>query len=123
MTKVLLLVIAAEFWITIGQICFKKSADRLNRDTQAAGPWIKKLLHGIFRYPVLWLGAVAMAAGLLFWFTALARGDLSLVYLLGSIQYIFALIAAKCLLGEAIDVRKLAGTLLIVLGIILTALC
>ena len=113
---------AAEFWITIGQICFKKSADRLNSDTQAGGPWVKKLLHGIFRYPVLWMVALAMAAGLLFWFTALASGDLSLVYLLGSIQYVFALIAARCFLKETIDARKLAGTLLIVLGIILTAL-
>lgn len=107
MNKALILVLIAEFWMTIGQICLKKSANR---------GW-----HQLWRYPTLWLGAAVMLVGLLFWFAALSSGELSFVYLLGSIQYIFALFAAHFFLHEKINTAKLMGTLLITLGIILTA--
>jgi drug/metabolite transporter (DMT)-like permease len=121
MNRVFVLVIAAEFWMTVGQIFFKQSANRLNVETKRDQPWIIGMLGCILKYPVLWLGAASMLGGLLFWFAALASGDLSLVYLLGSIQYIFALIAAHFFLQEKINAAKLAGTLLIMLGVILTA--
>ena len=105
MNKALTLVLIAECWMTIGQICFKKSANRLN----------------YFRYPTLWMGAAAMLTGLLFWLAALSSGELSFVYLLGSIQYVFALFAAHFFLDEKINATKLIGTLLITMGIILTA--
>lgn len=121
MNKALILVLIAEFWITIGQICFKKSANRLTYDKSDQKPWLAKLLDGILHYPVLWMGAASMLVGLLFWFAALSSGELSFVYLLGSIQYIFALFAAHFFLHEKINTSKLIGTLLIMLGIILTA--
>jgi len=105
MNKALILVLIAECLTTVGQVCFKKSANRLN----------------YLRFPTLWMGAAAMLAGLLFWLSALSAGELSFVYLLGSIQYIFALFAAHFFLDEKINAPKLIGTLLITLGIILTA--
>lgn len=121
MNKALILVLIAEFWMTIGQICFKKSANRLITEEASQKPWIIQLLGCVLRYPVLWIGAASMLGGLLFWFAALGAGELSYVYLLGSIQYIFALFAAHFYLHEKIDSNKLIGTILITLGIILTA--
>ncbi len=118
MNKALVLVLIAEVWMTVGQICLKVSADRI--DGAASASWIKKLLKALVQFPSLWMGAAAMLVGLLFWFAALAQGELSYVYLLGSIQYIFALIAAHFFLQEKITATKLIGTLLITLGIILT---
>jgi len=123
MNKAIALVIIAQFLVTIGQICFKKSANRLNIERTAhKQPWIIQLIGCILRYPTLWMGAAAMLAGMLFWFAALGSGELNFVYLLGSIQYIFALFAAHFFLHEKINTPKLIGTLLITLGIILTAL-
>ncbi len=122
MNKALILVLIAEFWLTTGQICFKKSANRLNAELTGHKPWVIQLLERVFRFPTLWIGAAAMMAGLLTWFAALASGQLSYVYLLGSIQYIFVLIASYFFLNEKIDNAKLIGTLLITLGIILTAI-
>jgi len=121
MNKTLILVLVAECWMTIGQICLKKSANRLNGERTDGKPWIIRLLGSILRYPTLWIGGAVMLVGLLFWFAALASGELSFVYLLGSIQYIFALFAAHFFLHEKINTPKLIGTLLITLGIILTA--
>jgi len=105
MNKALILVLIAESLMTVGQVCLKKSANRLN----------------YLLYPTLWMGAAAMLVGLLCWLAALSAGELSFVYLLGSIQYIFALFAAHFFLHEKINTPKLIGTLLITLGIILTA--
>lgn len=120
MNKALILVLIAEFWITIGQVCLKKGADRLNLEGNAQAPWIIRSLGCLLRFPVLWLGTAGMVVGMLFWFAALSNGELSYVYLLGSIQYIFALLAAHFFLNEKIDTNKLIGTLFITLGIILT---
>jgi drug/metabolite transporter (DMT)-like permease len=121
MNKAIILVLVAEFWLTMGQIFLKKSANRLNIEKTAGKPWLLQLLGSVFSYPTLWMGAAAMLMGLLFWFAALSSGELSFVYLLGSIQYIFALVASYFFLHEKIDTPKLIGTLLITLGIVLTA--
>lgn len=121
MKKALLLVMIAETWSTLGQILLKKSADRLTIEENSTKNWALHLIRNIFRYPTLWMGITAMILGLLFWFTALGAGELSYVYLLGSIQYIFALIAAHFFLHEKIDQAKIIGTFLITLGVILTA--
>ncbi|MBF0571409.1 MAG: EamA family transporter [Candidatus Omnitrophica bacterium] len=121
MNKTITLVLIAEFWITIGQVCFKKSANRLNAQETDGKSWIMHLLGSVFSYPTLWIGATAILVGMLFWFAALSSGELNSVYLLGSIQYIFALFAAHYFLHEKINKTKLIGTLLITLGIILTA--
>jgi len=122
MNKAIVLVIIAQFWVTIGQVCFKKSANRLNIERSAQKPWIIQLIESISSYPTIWMGAASMLVGMLFWFAALSSGELNYVYLLGSIQYIFALIAAHFFLQERINTPKLIGTLLIMLGIILTAI-
>ena len=122
MNKAIIFVLAAECWMTMGQICFKKSANRLNIEQTTGKPWIIQLLTAVLRFPTLWMGAAAMLAGLLFWLAALSAGELNYVYLLGSIQYIIALFAAHYFLQEKIDTTKLIGTFLITLGIILTAI-
>jgi uncharacterized membrane protein len=60
-----------------------------------------------------------MGLGLVSWIFALAQGDLSLVFSLGSLQYVLILFGAHIFLGEKIDRMKFLGTFLVVFGIIL----
>ncbi len=122
MIKSLLLVLAAECWMTAGQICFKKSADKLQINESSVLRWVIKLLQELWRFPPLWIGGIGMLVGLGFWLAALNSGNLSIVYSLGSMQYIIALAAAHFFLQEKIDAPKLIGTFLITLGIILTVI-
>ncbi len=118
MIKVFILVCMAELWFTAGQICLKKSANSIGLNAGNGKPWIIHLMRAVFRCPVLWAGMASILVGLLFWFAALAAGELSLVYLLGSIQYVLVLFAAHFFLGEKIDAAKSIGTLLVLMGII-----
>ncbi|MDE1920493.1 MAG: EamA family transporter [Candidatus Omnitrophica bacterium] len=120
--KTIVLVFIAECLMTTGQICFKKSTNSFHIQETTPAAWIIGLLKCVLKHPLLWMGAAFMLVGLVFWLAALSSGQLNFVYLLGSVQYIFALFAAHFFLQEKIDAPKLAGTLLITLGVILTAM-
>jgi uncharacterized membrane protein len=117
MIKILSFILISELWITVGQICFKKSASLLDLHVVNGKEWIKDLIKVLFSSPVLIVGVVSMLAGLLFWLVALKAGDLSVVYSFRSMQFIFVLFASHFFLGERIDTMKVVGTVLITVGI------
>jgi drug/metabolite transporter (DMT)-like permease len=102
---------------TLGQIFFKKSANRLAEPSLKGLGAYTRFLGDVFRVPYIWIGLGLMGAGLVVWMMALTCADLSFVYPVGSMQYIFVLVFSHFLLGEKIDRMKLIGTLLVVCGI------
>ena len=119
MSKIISLVLLAEFCNAIGQILYKKSVNLLEsphlKSLESNLSFFKKIL----RLPWIWLGVGSMALGLLVWLAALSEGDLSIVYPIGSLQYLLVLILARVFLGEKIDRMKLFGTFLVLAGIVL----
>jgi drug/metabolite transporter (DMT)-like permease len=118
MVKILVFVLISELWITLGHICLKKGADLLDSNVVGIKAWIKNLIKAMFLSPAILIGVVAMLAGLFFWLVALKAGDLSVVYSLRSMQFIFVLLASYFFLGEKVDAMKIIGTLFITVGII-----
>jgi len=119
MVKIILLVLLSEAITVIGQILFKKSTNNIGIYNLRNGSDRIRFLSEIFTRPHLWLGVLAMAIGLIVWLFAIAQGDLSLVFPIGSLQYILVLFLAHKFLGEKIDRMKLIGTLLVMAGIVL----
>ena len=121
MVRIIIFILFTEVWYTAGQIFFKKATDRL------APPKLTNLrtylvfIGCVLRIPAVWLGFLSFGVGVVLWLVALAQNDLSLVYPLGSMQYLLTLLAARIFLGEKIDRPKLAGTFLVVAGIVLIA--
>ena len=119
MIKILLFVLVSEILTAGGQILLKKSANSMGKhDLKKFGAHFR-FLADVFSKPGLWVGFGFMALGLIAWLFALAEGDLSLVFPLGSLQYVLILFLAHFMLGEKIDRMKLTGTILVVLGIVL----
>lgn len=119
MIKIFLYVFLAEILTAAGQILFKRSANTLGaHDLNKADARFKFVSEALSK-PGLWIGFVLMGIGLVAWLFALAEGDLSLVFPLGSMQYVLILFLAHFMLGEKIDRMKLMGTLLVVFGIVL----
>ncbi len=122
MAKIIFLIIIAEIWTAFGQILMKKTANSLDhhdlRDIRSHPRFLKDVLSK----PAVWLGFFSMAIGLIVWLLALTEGDLSLVFPIGSIQYILILFLAHIFLGEKIDKMKMLGTFMVVFGIILITL-
>ncbi len=122
MIRTILYVLIAEIWNTAGHLLFKKSANTLSPTPKAGwgayGIFLKDVLHR----PGILLGLLSMAVGLIFWLVALSQAALSVVFVLGSMQYILILVASRLFLGEKIDGMRFLGTLFIAIGITLVAL-
>lgn len=117
--RVILLVLVAEIFNTAGQIFFKKSTNMVDsgslRGVSGHAGYIKKLF---LKYH-LWVGFFCQVLCVAIWIMALAQADLSVVFPLGSMQYIFILFGAHIFLGEKIDRMKLLGTFFVMAGIVL----
>ena len=117
--KVILLIILSEVLNVAAHILFKKSANTVDvasiRGVSGHVNYLKKLLAD----KLIWVGFGFQVLCVATWLLALAQADLSFVFPVGSIQYIFVLFTAHIFLGEKIDRMKLTGTLLVVAGIIL----
>ena len=118
MIKIILLVLAAEVLTAAGHVLFKKTTNTVESYSLRKIGARFRFLGDIFTKLSIWLGLAACAAGLIVWLMALAEGDLSLVYSLGSVQFILILFSAHIFLNEKIDKMKLLGTFLVVLGIV-----
>jgi uncharacterized membrane protein len=119
MIKILVLVLLAEIVAAVGQVLFKKSTNTLERYSLRGLRAHTRFLTEVLAKPSIWAGILSMAVGLVIWLIALAQGDLSVVFSIGSLQYILILFSAHVFLGEKIDAMKVTGTLLVVLGIML----
>jgi len=121
MIGILWIVFLSEVLNTAGQTLFKKSADTFELPhTRNAGVFFR-FFGQVFSSASIWLGLGAMGLGLLVWFFAMSRGDISLVYPMGSIQYVMVLCSARVFLKEKINRLKIIGTVFVILGICLIA--
>lgn len=118
MIKIILVILLSEIFATIGQVYFKKAVDSVEPAHMKTLKSYTGFLKGAVFTPAMWISFVMMAVSLIVWLFVLASADLSLVFPINSIQYILILIAARVFLKERLDNMKIAGTLLIVAGII-----
>jgi drug/metabolite transporter (DMT)-like permease len=122
MIRTLVCVFISEIWNTAGQLFFKQSTNAL--PPIQGGRWQDYLdfLKVLMRRTGILLGLLFMGAGLVFWLVALSQAALSIVFVLGSMQYVLILIASRFFLGEKIDGMRFLGTLFISVGIALVTL-
>ncbi len=116
---IVLLVLSTEAFNTFGQYSFKKTAGNLHKPRLSDPKSVWLFFRRVFVSPWVWLGLTVMTLGLIVWLMALSQGELSLVYPLGSLQYILVLFTARFFLKERVDKSRVVGTILVVLGIIL----
>jgi drug/metabolite transporter (DMT)-like permease len=115
----LLLVLVTEILASWGQLLFKKSANALKDYELHKLEGHAALVRDVLTDSKIWSGILAMTASLVVWIFTLASAELSVVFSLGSMQYIVILFTAHYFLGEKIDLPKLAGAFLVVAGIAL----
>lgn len=122
MIRTILYVLMAEVWNTVGQLLFKTAANTFPPLQGRGWGSYGVFLGTVIRQPRILLGLLFMTGGLIFWIAALSQMALSVVFVLGSMQYILILIASRVFLGEKIDAMRFLGTFFIAAGITLVAL-
>lgn len=74
-----------------------------------------------FANPGIALGMLLYAAGTLAWIRALAEAPLTVLYPFTALTYVLVNLLAATVLGEPLTARGLAGTGLVLLGLLLVA--
>lgn len=77
------------------------------------------VLLGIATNPFVIAGLMVYALSTVFWLTALSRVDLSLAYPFLSLGYVIMLFASWQLFDETMNLTRVLGTLVVVIGVVL----
>ncbi len=121
LTKVLIAILLSEIFNVVGHILFKKGANTIDAGRMRGLTGHVGYFRSVLSKNSIWAGLGFQVLCVAAWLVALAQADLSFVFPVGSIQYIFILFGAHIFLGEKIDRMKVAGTILVMAGITLIA--
>ncbi len=114
MDTILIILVGVTF-AAIGQVSWKLGMN-------LTGPVTGFSLSGlaaILLQPYVILGLIMYGLSTVFWLVALSRMELSFVYPFISLTYVLVLALSYLVLKESIGLNKVAGTVLIILGLIL----
>jgi len=102
----ILLSVAGQFFLKYG----------INQLGEVSG---KDLIIKAILNPFVIIGIGCYGLGMLTWFAVLSKFDLSVAYPALSIGYILVLLISWQFLGESLTVLKIAGSALIIIGVVL----
>lgn len=106
---------------TVDSLILKSIVNRLNisviRLNQIVG-FVLKLLS----QKLLYLSFLINCIALLFWLYVLANAELNFAFSVASMHYIFIAFASRHILKERVSPMRLAGTIFVVLGIIIVSM-
>ena len=99
----------------VGQLFFKLGLMKL--PPRQAHDHLGVFWKRVFSSSLLWAGIATYALELGLWLALLANAPLSFIFPLASLGYVGVLVASRIVLKETISPRRLAGALLITLGV------
>ena len=117
--KVFLLIILHEIVGAAEQVFFKKGVKNLQINNFFRFKDYLIFFKGVLSSPLIWLGFIMTVLMWWIWLMVLASLKLSVAIPLSSIHYLIIFTAAHFILKEHIDKTRLAGALLILVGVIL----
>ncbi|WP_106496540.1 EamA family transporter [Lentibacillus sp. Marseille-P4043] len=108
------------FFTVYGQLILKWKIDRAGNLPEAG---IDKLLFllRLLLDPVILSGFLSAFVASLFWMAAMTKFDISYAYPFMSLSFVLVFLLSIFLFQEPVNVQKIAGLGLIVLGIIVTS--
>lgn len=104
----------------VAQLALKASVSEtgvINLDLQSLFTTAGSLVSNLW----LWLGLLCYAISVVVWLLALSRVDVSIAYPMLSVGYIVNAIAAWQLFGEPMNIGKVVGIGIIILGVYVLA--
>ena len=101
------------------QLCVKAGLGRAGGVALTSGGEAVAGVLRVLRQPLFWAGLALTGTAAVVWLAVLSRLSLSVAYPLLSLSYVLMLFAARWLYREPITVPKLAGVILVCVGVAL----
>jgi len=117
---VFLIVLLAVFLNSVAQLALKAAVNRIDNFNFE---WsnLSSLFYQFGTNPWLWLGMICYVISFLVWIFVLSKTDVSIAYPLAALGYVITAFMAYFLLGEHITFLRIAGTIVILLGVFMVA--
>ncbi len=103
-----------------GQLSLKHGMSKLGNFALSISTLPPVFLQAAFN-PYVLLGLVCYGLGFMVWLVVLAKAEVSYAYPLISLGYVFTAILARVLIGEAVSLTRMAGIVIICVGVFLVA--
>lgn len=116
MTKLLMILFVGLCFETMGVVMLSKGLKRLEGPRSYSVSEIAKMVGRAVTTKEIVLGVAFEAVFFICLLTMMSRADVSFVWPLTSLTFVFSTVAARFVLHEQIDGLRWAGVLLIVLG-------
>jgi drug/metabolite transporter (DMT)-like permease len=117
MTKLISILLVALTFEAIGVVYLSKGLKEIPKPEQFSIAGGARMIRAGLANPRLWVGVTFEAiffAGLL---VLMSKADVSFIWPLTSLGFVFTTVAAKTILREEVDGTRWAGVLLIMLGV------
>jgi multidrug transporter EmrE-like cation transporter len=98
---------------------FGMSSDSV-RSAIANSPWTETALQ-VLCNPWVLLGLALYGGSMVFWLAVLSRVEVSFAYPFVAVGFVVTMLCGWLLMGDAMSVQRVAGTLLIAGGVVLVA--
>jgi drug/metabolite transporter (DMT)-like permease len=102
----------------VAQLCLKLGMKRIGH-FEFSFPELAGLMPKLALAPYIWAGLACYAVSVVVWCVALSRVEVSFAYPMLSVGYIVALIFGWWLLDENVTPVRIAGVVVIILGVVL----
>ncbi len=103
-----------------GQLSLKHGMSKLGNFALSISTLPPVFVQAAFN-PYVLLGLVCYGLGFLVWLVVLAKAEVSYAYPLISLGYVLTAILARLLIGEAVNLTRMTGILIICAGVFLVA--
>lgn len=120
--KVLLLMLLSQFSEVTSQLLLKKSTNDLEFGNLRGLASYLRFFKDVLSKKTVWVGFLFAMAGILFWLIVLAYLALNFAFPFESLIYVWIMIGSGIFLKERINLSRIIGTLLIVVGVLIVAL-
>lgn len=114
--KLFVIAFVQSAFLAVAQLFLKLCLERVTTDFKLSWSYLKEYVSW-----QIGASAVTFFIAMLLWFYMLKNFNLSMVYPLTSISYIFTILLAMFFLGESIPLIRWVGVILIMVGVALLA--
>ncbi|MBT9551391.1 MAG: hypothetical protein IV088_11115 [Hydrogenophaga sp.] len=117
----LMLILANVAMTSLAQIVLKAGMSAPDVVRALAGGLRLPALVTVFLHPWVMIGLALYAGAAVVWLLVLAKVDVSLAYPFVGLGFVVTMVLAWAFMGEAVSATRIAGTLLIMAGVVVLA--
>lgn len=118
---IILLIVLTSICDTIRELFLKTAINSLENISPTNIKTLIRFIIKLIRIPWVWFGFLFSILSLSLWLLVLSKADLNFAFSVDSMHYIFIALASRIFLKEKVGSLRWAGTLLIVIGIVIVA--